>query len=121
MHYQGTHTCVFVFMAVSLHAAGEGVPLIVEVAKPEQAQRGVFFGAVSCSSCCSRTLPLVNRGKAAAHISFTPCADLLERLGIEIIPAEGITLKAKQAAEVTLLYRSAGPGRDCVSLHLGAV
>lgn len=87
--------------------AGEGVPLIIEVAKPEQAQRGVFFGAVPCGSCCNRTLPLINKGRAAAQINFAPSAELLQQLGIEVVPAEGVLLKAKQTAELTLLYRCA--------------
>jgi hypothetical protein len=88
--------------------AGEGVPLIIEVAKPEQSQRGVFFGAVPCGSCCNRTLSLVNKGRAAAHVSFGPSAELLQQLGIEVIPAEGVLLKARQTADLTLLYRWVG-------------
>jgi hypothetical protein len=85
--------------------AGEGVPLIIEVAKPEQAQRGVFFGAVPCGSCCNRVLPLINKGKAAAQINFAPSAELLQQLGIEVIPVEGLMLKPRQTADLTLLYR----------------
>lgn len=88
-----------------LSTAGEGVPLVIEVAKPDQAQRGVCFGAVPSGSCCIRTLPLINKGRAAAHISFAPSAELLQHLGIEVIPAEGVLLKARQTAELTLLYR----------------
>jgi hypothetical protein len=90
-----------------LKPAGEGVPLLVEVAKAEQAQRGVLFGPVPCGSCCNRVLPLVNRGKAAAQVSFAPSAELLQQLGIEVIPAEGVLLKPKQTAELTLMYRCA--------------
>lgn len=81
------------------------MPLIIEVAKPEQAQRGVFFGAVPCGSCCNRTLSLISKGKAAAQINFALSAELLQQLGIEVIPVEGVTLKPRQTAELTLLYR----------------
>jgi hypothetical protein len=91
--------------AVLSSTAGEGVPLVIEVAKPDQAQRGVFFGAVPSGSCCNRILPLINKGRAAAHISFAPSAELLQQLGIEVIPAEGVLLKPRQTADLTLLYR----------------
>lgn len=88
-----------------LLSVGEGVPLLVEVGKGDQAQRGVFFGAVPCGSCCNRVLPLVNKGRASAQVSFGPSAEVFKQLGIEIIPAEGVMLKPKQTAEVTLMYR----------------
>jgi hypothetical protein len=86
-------------------SAGEGVPLRVELAKPEQLQRGVSFGAVPCGSSCSRTLSLANRGKAAAFVSFEPSLELFERLQVEAMPAGGLLLKPHEVAEVTLWYR----------------
>lgn len=81
------------------------MPLRVEVAKPEQLQRGVTFGAVPCGSSCSRSLSLVNRSKAAAFVSFEPNAELFERLQVEVMPAGGIMLRPHEAADVTLLYK----------------
>lgn len=98
--------------------AGEGVPLMVEVAKSEQAHRGVFFGAVPCGSCCNRVLPLINRGRAAAHISFDISAELLARLGIDIIPSEGVLLKPKQTADLTLMYRCACLSALCLPVSI---
>jgi hypothetical protein len=50
-------------------------------------------------------LPLVNKGRAAAQVNFSPSAELLEQLCIEVMPAQGVLLKPKQTAELTLLYR----------------
>ncbi|WIA13448.1 hypothetical protein OEZ85_007028 [Tetradesmus obliquus] len=90
---------------INIMLAGEGVPLRVELAKPEQLQRGVSFGAVPCGSSCSRTLALANRGKAAAFVSFEPSMELFERLQVEVMPAGGMLLKPHEVAEVTLWYR----------------
>jgi hypothetical protein len=96
------------------------VPLLVEVSKAEQAQRGVLFGAVPCGCCCNRVLPLINRGRAAAQVSFGPSAELLQQLGIEVIPAEGVLLKPKQTAELTLMYRCAWTlGHSLRHVHVG--
>jgi hypothetical protein len=94
-----------VFKPVHTLPAGEGVPLRVELAKPEQLQRGVSFGAVPCGSSCSRTLALVNRGKAAAFVSFEPSMELFDRLQMEVMPAGGMLLKSHEVAEVTIWYR----------------
>lgn len=90
---------------INILLTGEGVPLRVELAKPEQLQRGLTFGAVPCGSSCSRTLSLVNRGRAAAFIGFEPSVDMLERLGIEVMPAAGVLLRPKEASDVTMWYR----------------
>jgi hypothetical protein len=84
---------------------GEGVPLHVEVANADQAQRGVHFGAVPCGSSSTRALALANRGRADTAVSFGPSAEMLQRLGIEVMPAGGVVLKPRQTAQLTLLYR----------------
>lgn len=82
------------------------MPLRIELAKPEQL-RGLSFGAVPCGSCCSRTLSLVNRGRAAAFVSFEPSGEMLERLGVTMLPAGGVALAPREGADLTLLYRCA--------------
>lgn len=85
--------------------AGEGVPLHVEVANADQAQRGVHFGAVPCGCSCTRSLVLANRGRAATSVAFDPSTEMLQRLGIEVLPAAGVLLKPQQKMELALLYR----------------
>jgi hypothetical protein len=86
---------------------GEGVPLRVELLKPEQQGRGISFGAVPCGSSCSRTLSLVNRGRASAFVSFGPSAELFERLGIDIMPAGGVNLQPRETMELNMWFRCA--------------
>lgn len=90
---------------INIRLLGEGVPLRIELAHPEQLQRGVTFGAVPCGSSCTRTLALVNRGKAAAYVSLDPSQEMMQRLGIELMPAEGVNLKPRETVELNLWYR----------------
>eukprot|EP00879_Flechtneria_rotunda_P018040 GHRR01018909.1.p1 GENE.GHRR01018909.1~~GHRR01018909.1.p1 ORF type:complete len:542 (+),score=201.99 GHRR01018909.1:696-2321(+) len=90
---------------VNVNLSGEGVPLRVELAKAEQMQRGVAFGAVPHGSSSNRNLALANRGQASAFVSFEPSHELFERLGIEVMPAAGLMLKPREVAEVTLWFR----------------
>eukprot|EP00878_Enallax_costatus_P027844 GHUV01030012.1.p1 GENE.GHUV01030012.1~~GHUV01030012.1.p1 ORF type:complete len:171 (-),score=43.69 GHUV01030012.1:309-821(-) len=103
---------------INILLSGEGAPLRVELAKEEQLQRGVMFGAVPMGSSCSRALSLVNRGRAAAFVSFEPSAELLERLGIELVPAGGVQLRPRETADLTLWYRWVEqPGGGCWKLE----
>eukprot|EP00775_Hariotina_reticulata_P008964 gene8964-9139_t len=90
---------------INIMLGGEGVPLRIELLKPEQQQRGIAFGAVPCGSSCSRTLSLVNRGRASAFVSFGPSTELFERLGIDIMPAGGVSLQPRETVEVNLWFR----------------
>ena len=93
------HVQARILEAEAVEATQEGV------ATGQLQQRGVAFGAVPCGSSCSRTLGLVNRGRAAAFVSLEPSAELFDRLGIELIPAAGVMLRPREVAELTLWYR----------------
>jgi hypothetical protein len=81
------------------------VLLRVELADPSQ--RTLSFGAVPRGQSASRQLALVNRGRAPALLSLGPARELLERLGIEALPAAPVVLRPREEASVTLFYRQA--------------
>jgi hypothetical protein len=83
--------------------AGEGAPLRLELANPQQAS--VAFGAVSRGSSCSRTLQLVNRGKAALMVGLGPSAELFARLGIVANPVAPVLMRPRDKASFTLMFR----------------
>lgn len=58
-----------------------------------------------CHSSCSRGARPCCRGRAAALVSLSPCADLFEQLGIEVLPMAPLLLRAHDTADVTLTYR----------------
>jgi hypothetical protein len=84
---------------------GEGVPLRVEAAEDDIAARGVAFGAVPCGGSSCRVLAIANRGRAAARVTLEPSIEMLQRLGIELLPADGLMLRPHEQAALTLWYR----------------
>jgi hypothetical protein len=65
----------------------------------------VAFGAVSRGSSCSRTLQLVNRGKAPLMVGLGPSADLFARLGISASPMGLVLMRPRDKASFTLMFR----------------
>lgn len=85
------------------HPLGEGVPLRVEPTDPSQ--RTLAFGAVPRGQSSSRQLAVTNRGKAAALLSLAPARELLERLGVEVMPAAPVVLRPREETSLTLFFR----------------
>ena len=92
-------------------AAGEGVPLRVELSDPSQ--RTLSFGAVPRGQAASRQLSVANRGRAPAVFSLAPARELFERLGIEALPAAPVVLRPREETAITLFYRRVGSGQAC--------
>lgn len=82
---------------------GEGVPLCVELADPSR--QTVAFGAVPRGQSVSRTLVVMNRGRAAATFSLARTASALGSRGIEVAPAAPLVLKPKEQASLSFTFR----------------
>lgn len=79
------------------------MPLCVELADPSR--QTVAFGAVPRGQSVSRTLVVANRGRAAATLSLAGAASTLAPRGIEVMPAAPLTLKPKEQASFSFMFR----------------
>ncbi|KAF5830389.1 hypothetical protein DUNSADRAFT_14652 [Dunaliella salina] len=93
---------------------GEGTPLRVECANPEQ--QAISFGSVPKGNSSTRTVGIVNRGRVHTRIKLTKaCADALEALGVQwSLPPEGVVLRPREVVELKFFYR---PIQRCKPFH----
>ncbi|KAJ9512718.1 hypothetical protein QJQ45_019009 [Haematococcus lacustris] len=88
---------------VAVELKGEGTPVRIEPVNP--AHRAVNMGAVLKGQSSSRTVSLINRGRAAVHVHLGPSSSWLAQRSMQALPASPILLRPRETADVSLYYR----------------
>lgn len=68
-------------------------------------RRTLAFGAVPRGQAASRTVAIVNRGRAPVVLSLAQAAVMLASRGIEVVPAAQLVLKPRQEAAYNFMFR----------------